>query len=351
MVPAQYALSGTAKVAFVGEAPSDEEVDAGIPLVGPSGRIFDAMLRTAGLDRRNYHVTNVFNEQLPENEVANWTAPLAEARSGGFADLPPVAGGTLRPEYRHHLTRLAEELADVRPDVVVPLGGTALWAFTGQTNISQMRGAVVSASRILPGVKLVPTYHPAFVMRQWKFFGTVVLDFQKAVREAELGRSIIRPVRKLLLEPTIPDIRAFRKEHLSGSGLISCDIETGWGMITCIGFAQDTENAICIPFVDLRQPDKSYWRHSSEEAVAWDEVQEILEGPAPKLGQNYGAYDAFWLLDKYGIRTNNMTHDTRLLHHALFPESPKDLASMGATYGSQGAWKTMRQKKAVKRDD
>ncbi len=354
-VPADLPRHTPCPIAFVAEAPGDEEVSPARgdprPLIGPSGRVYNALLRTAGLDRGDHWVGNVFDVQLPDNEVGNWCSPAAEARAGKFSDLPPIDSvGFLRPEYRPHLERLRAELLAAAPRIIVPLGGTALWAFTGDVSITACRGAVAPARYILPGVKLLPTFHPAHVMRDWRMYSIVAQDFMKAATQAALGPEIVYPRRRLLLEPTLPEWRSYAKRLLR-TDLISVDIETAWGQITCIGFALNAEEAICVPFVDLRQPDKSYWGTLDEECEAWTLVQAVLESAVPKLGQNYAMYDAFWLLEKLGMRTVNLRHDTRLLHHALYPELPKDLGFMGATYTEQGPWKLMRTHRKEKRDD
>lgn len=350
-VPAQYPRNTPTLIAFVGEAPSHEEEEKGIPLVGPSGRIFNAMMRTAGLDREDYLVTNVFDEKLPDNEVANYCVPLKVAREHKLTDLPPIgAKGFLNPEHRWHLDRLRDELLNTRPNVIVPLGATALWAFTGKTEIGSFRGSLVEATHIVPGAKLLPTFHPQFVMQQWKFFPIVTEDFRKALYEGLKGPKITLPDRQLLVDPTLEEIRAYVPTLLA-SDLLSVDIETGWGQITCIGFAPSAKRAIVIPFVDLRKPNRSYWQTPAEELEVWGIVKQIMESPVPKLGQNFGGYDAFWFIDKAGIEPRNFLHDTRLMHHALYPELPKDLEFMGSNYTTQGAWKYWARKKGDKRDD
>jgi uracil-DNA glycosylase len=347
-VPAQYPLHFPTRIAFVGEAPGDTEVEKGIPLVGASGRIFNSMMRTANLDRREFHITNVFDEKLPDNEVKNWCAPADEAKKGGFDALPPIGNaGYLRPEYHYHLDRLVSELDDVRPNVIVPLGATALWAFTGNSGISAQRGNIQPATLLTPGVKLLPTFHPAFVMRQWKFFSVVTADFIRAFREGAY-RDIRLPKRELLIEPSIQEIRDYLP-RLYRSDLLSVDIETGWGQVTNLGFAPDREHAINIPFVDIRKSSKSFYS-VGDEIEAWKLVKEIMESDIPKLGQNFGGYDAFWFIDKLGIAPRNYRHDTRLIHHNLYPELPKNLEFMGGSYTEQGAWKSWGRKSQEKRD-
>lgn len=351
-VPPQWPEERPCRLAFVGEAPSDEELDKGQPLVGPSGRIFNALLRTAGVDRRACFVGNVFDEMLPGNDIGAWLMPLPNAREIGWAGTPPPVGkqGVLRPEHGWHLERLAKELEKVNPTVVVPLGGTALWAFTGNDRIGECRGAVMEATFVRPGAKLVPTFHPAHVMREWKFYTVVAGDIIKAVGEAERGPQVVLPNVRAVLEPTLADLAAWDGKMM-GADLLSVDIETGWGFITCVGFAPSAEEALVVPFVDLRKPSRCYWPTLDAEMAAMGYVKRWMESPAPKLGQNFAAYDAYWFLDRWGIRPVNLREDTRILHHSLYPELPKSLAFMGASYTDQGPWKLMRAGKGEKKED
>ena len=349
-VLAQWPATLPTKISFVAEAPSWEELDKGQPLVGPSGRMFNSLLRTAHLDRSAYHVTNVFDEKIPDNKIKNWCVPLKAARELGITDWPPIGtNGFLRSEHRPALSRLRAEIEKASPTVIVPLGGVALWAFTGQANITQMRGTAMEATRLVSGAKLVPTFHPSFVMQKYSLYPIVVRDLMFAAREADHGAAVHQAPRKLVLEPSLQDIRDYMP-RLASSTLLSVDIETSHGQITCIGFAPDAEHAICIPFWDTRQADHSYWRTPGEEVEAYRLVREILSSPVPKLGQNFGGYDFMWLLARYNLPVRNLSHDTRLMHHALYPELPKDLGFLGSSYSSQGAWKYMG-KQADKRYD
>ncbi len=345
-VPAQQPRTKPCKLAFLAEAPSYEEVSPTRgpprPLIGPSGLIFNAMLRTAGIDRADCWVGNVFDVQLPGNDVGAWCA-LGKERAGWGEDydLPGIAQvGWLRPEYLHHLDHLKAELEAVQPTVVIPLGGTALWAMTGGAGIGAARGFTQEATLILPGVKLLPSYHPAFVQKVWKWFSVGVGDFEKALAEAEYPEVRHRS-RKLHLTPLLRDLWQYKGDVLDKAPYNSIDIETGWGQITCFGVGPGPDEAICCPFVDLRREDRNYWRTAKEEMEAWSWVQAVCESEVPKLGQNF-TYDTFWLLDKMKVKMRNYLHDTRLLHHALFPELPKDLGFMAARYDNVGPWKLMR---------
>jgi len=345
-VPADPPRRSPCKIAFVGEAPADDEVNPIVgprrPLIGPSGRVFNAMLRAANLDRSEFWIGNVFSEQLPANFVGNWCSGREESRAWPSYALEPLGrDGYLRPEHTWHLDRLREELREARPTVVVPMGATALWAFTGRTEIGAARGHTQAARFILPGVKLLPVYHPAFVMKQWRWFTIGVGDFIKAARESQFKRVRHRR-RRLFLEPTLADLWDYKRDVLDRAEYLSGDIETGWGQITCVGWGPGPDQAICCPFVDLRRPDRCYWRSVAEELEAWEWVEAVAASPLPKLGQNF-TYDVFWHLDRMSIKMRNYLHDTRLLHHALFPELPKDLGFMAGMYENVAPWKLMKR--------
>lgn len=358
------------RIAFVGEAPEAEELEIGLPFVGSPGRIMGQLLRTANLsrtddpprnfypdlgrhgvrpmlwERSDFHWTNVFSEKLPDNEIKSWCAPAPERKLWNDYDLPRIDNaGYLLPEHLHHLSRLREELETVQPTLIVPLGGTALWAFSGQSDIMQQRGAVATASYILPGTKLLPTLHPAHVIHSHKMFSVVVGDLEKAWREAQFP-DVRLPKREIWIEPTLSDIAEFTQKYIRPAKVVSADIETAGGQITCIGFAPSAEQAIVIPFVDYRKPNRSYWPSEASELAALAEVEAICADPdIPLMFQN-GSYDVYWIWRYWRIKVNNYRDDTRLMHHALYPEMPKSLQFMGATYGNNFAWKSMREKKS-----
>ena len=77
-VPPDWPVETPCRLAFVGEAPSDEELLGQRPLIGPAGRLFDKLLRIAQIERGDCLITNVFDEKLPDNEVLNWCGSTKE---------------------------------------------------------------------------------------------------------------------------------------------------------------------------------------------------------------------------------------------------------------------------------
>jgi DNA polymerase len=124
---------------FVGEGPGAEEDQEGEPFVGQAGKLLDAMLAAAGLQRgREVYIANVVKCRPPGNR----TPTVDEA-----AACAPL---------------LDRQIELIRPALIVALGKTAVMRLTGSdASMASVRG-VVHAYR---GIPLVATYHPAYLLR------------------------------------------------------------------------------------------------------------------------------------------------------------------------------------------
>lgn len=329
-------------IAIVGEAWGEQEERARAPFVGASGYELTRMLDEAGIRRADCFLTNVFNLRPDRNDIENICGPKAD----GLPGMPPIKNGKYIPsKYASELSRLYNEMSSVRPNVILALGNTATWALLYNTGISKIRGTITQS--VAPkGFKVLPTYHPAAVLRDWSLRPVTVLDFAKAARESAFPE-IRRPECIVYIEPSLQDLEWFYAEHLVSATSIAFDIETSGNQITCIGFAPSKEVSLCVPFVDNRNLDEgsrgSYWKTPQDEALAWNFVRRVLDLPQPKFGQNT-LYDIHFLWRGYGIPVRNYADDTMLLHHALQPESPKGLGFLGSVYTNHSSWKTMRTK-------
>lgn len=335
----------TVRIAVVGEAWGEQERLAQAPFVGPSGKLLNAWLAQAGIDRRECFVTNVFNLQpRPTNDVSNLCGPKAQ----GIPNMKPLSAGKyVRAEYKPELDRLWSELQTLSPNLIIALGATAVWALIrGQDSIKKTRGNVYHSHimhRSQPTlIKVLPTYHPAAVLRQWTLRPVVLADLEKARRESEFPE-VIRPHRELWIEPTLEDLGDFYERYIVRpewiAQPISVDIETARDQITEIGFAPDPQHAIVVPFVK-RSGDGNYWPTLRDELRAWKWVKHICENFS-LLGQNFN-YDMNYLWRYYGIRCPHAVHDTMLLHHSLQPEMEKSLGFLGSIYTNEPSWKFMR---------
>jgi DNA polymerase len=336
---------------LIGEAPGEDEERTGFPFMGYSGQELDRLLVEAGLRRMDCFITNVLETRPPNNKLAEY---FCVKKSECGHDFPPLSAGKyLHRELLPELRRLASELLIVRPNVIVALGNTALWALTGQTGIGKVRGAVTVSSASapcgVPGLKVLPTYHPA-ALRDWSLRPIILADLIKAKREAEFPE-IRRPERWILVNPTLEEVLEWADCMIEQPPrLLSIDTETAGGFIKCISFSPDPAHAFVIPFYAKHQPDHCYWSFDDEIKVR-RAIQQVLVCPAPKLFQN-GLYDIQYIRkEKWKIL--NMDEDTMILQHALYPELPKSLGFLGSIHTNEAAWKLMRTRAedTFKRED
>jgi uracil-DNA glycosylase len=332
------------KIAIVGDAWGEEEERQRIPFVGVAGYALNKMLEDAGIRRADCFLTNCFNLRPPGgNDIDNLCGPKSEAIPGR----PAVKSGKyISARYASELARLESELRELRPNLTIALGGTASWALLGDGRISRIRGAIAPS----PFGKVLATYHPAAVLREWSLRPITVLDLRKAAKQSEFPE-IRRPQRAVYIYPELSDLEVWHA-HLAEAEIISFDIETAGDQITCIGFSPDVRTAYVVPFVDPRRDGASYWSSPMAEREAWKFVSRVLATPARKVTQN-GLYDVHFLWRRYGISINNWTEDTMLLHHALMIESQKGLDFLGSIYTDEASWKLMRAKGkgTIKRDE
>ena len=136
-----------ARVLIVGEQPGDAEDLAGLPFVGPAGRMLDRALEELGLDRRHMYVTNAVKHFK------------FERRGKVRLHRSPNPG-----EQRACRLWLEGELARIKPDVVVCLGAIAARNVLGtKFGLMKQRGAW----QALPdGTRAFATVHPSWVLRQ-----------------------------------------------------------------------------------------------------------------------------------------------------------------------------------------
>ncbi|MGE0121197.1 MAG: uracil-DNA glycosylase [Dongiaceae bacterium] len=134
-----------ARIMLIGEAPGGDEDRLGRPFVGVSGQLLDRMLACIGLDRRAAYITNVIFWRPPGNR-------------------PPTAA-----EVAACLPFVERHIELVAPDLLVLLGAAAAQTLLARSDgISRLRGRwfpYESAGMVRP-VPAMPTYHPAFLLRQ-----------------------------------------------------------------------------------------------------------------------------------------------------------------------------------------
>jgi uracil-DNA glycosylase family 4 len=141
-----------ADLVFVGEAPGEEEDMQGRPFVGRAGKFLDRMIQRAGLSRRDVFICNVLKCRPPQNRDPD-PAEVEMCKSYLFAQL---------------------EL--IHPKVICALGRHAYNTLMGvDARITKIRGQFTEYN----GIKLLPTYHPSFLLRNQERVREAFEDMEK----------------------------------------------------------------------------------------------------------------------------------------------------------------------------
>jgi DNA polymerase len=299
---------------IVGEAPGEEEERRGEVFCGASGYELNKMLEKAGLNRSQCFVTNVVRVRPAGNDITKFiptkkkdiTPDHIELR--GKMVLPVVVEG-----YKH----LMQEIDLIRPSMIIALGGTALWALTDLDGIMKWRGSMLSFDKN-PSIRVLPTLHPAAILRQWEMRNVLIQDLRRA-------KEYVRkewPTTKwsFTIRPSFQEVssRLLRLIQCCNEGrqILSVDIETRAFNIACLGIAWSKDEAICIPFMELGRED-GYWTEGEEAEIVFL-LQRLLTHPnAQVIGQNF-IYDAQYIFRSWHF-IPNFCRDTMLAQHVMFP--------------------------------
>lgn len=127
-----------ARLAFVGEGPGAEEDASGRPFVGRAGQLLDKIIAAIGMKREDVYIANIVKCRPPGNRTPE------------------------RDEVETCEPFLLRQLAFVRPDVIVALGSPAFQCLLKTREpITRARGQW----REWNGIRVMPTFHPAFLLR------------------------------------------------------------------------------------------------------------------------------------------------------------------------------------------
>jgi DNA polymerase len=144
---------------FIGEAPGADEDEQGLAFVGRSGQLLAKMIEAMGYTREEVFIANIAKCRPPDNRQ-----PTPE-------------------EMATCIPYLKQQIALIQPKVIVALGATAVLGLINQTGISKMRGTWFKYE----GIPLMPTFHPAFMLRNPPCKKEVWSDLQAVLKH--LGRT------------------------------------------------------------------------------------------------------------------------------------------------------------------
>ena len=282
----------TARIVIVGDNPNFAEDAKGEYGHGNSDKLLTDLLFSAGIERDEVYYT-----------------PAVKCRKG---EKGKVSATQLKAckEY------LLAELEEIKPELVITLGATALKALTNKAKITDLHGKTHEHKM---GFKLLPTFHPAMSLRDPRFWDRIHTDFRRFGKLAN-GEEL----RKHTLNTKSIRSRAGLEEVLSAirrSRVVAYDLETN-GLQPRLKTSEIGQTVIATltqQFV-VEHDSFSYatlrrWHEKADEAMR--------KGTKAILAQN-GKFDNLWLHYMFGVRFP-LNFDIMLASHLLDENSPNDL--------------------------
>lgn len=141
-----------AKLMFIGEAPGKDEDEEGQPFIGKAGQLLTKIIESIKLSRKDVYITNIVKCRPPNNRAPQ------DDEINSCSDI------------------LTAQIDIIKPKIICALGNfSAKTLLLTDTPISKIRGRFYSYH----GIYLMPTYHPAFLLRNPEMKRDVWHDMQK----------------------------------------------------------------------------------------------------------------------------------------------------------------------------
>jgi DNA polymerase len=155
-----------APILFIGEGPGQTEDEQGRPFVGKAGQLLTKMINAMGYEREQVYIANIVKCRPPNNRT-------------------PAA-----VEVQTCWDYLRRQIEIIRPQVIVTVGGPATKiVLQTKDGITRLRGHWHQYTGIDPPIAVMPTFHPAFLLRSYtkENRGKVWSDLQKVMERVGQG--------------------------------------------------------------------------------------------------------------------------------------------------------------------
>lgn len=301
------------RILLVGEAGGEQEMQQLKPFVGESGQILINCLNRHGVSRDEVRLMNLSHFRPHSNKFENLLG--TQVLQAGIKEL-------------------YEYISSSRPNVIGALGAWPLTFLTGRKGIKKWRGSILPYVND-ETIKVIPTVHPAAVLRERQLYPTFDQDIKRIVDDSNFPERRL-PTRRFICNPRGLEAEEWTQKLLQAEYL-GTDIETvkNSQRILCVGFAPDPSTAVC--FV----PTHEEGRRCIERILASD-VDKILQ---------FGTYDTLQLIENNGYEWNPGRKakeldrlyfwDTLIAQHILAPELPRSLEYLTSIYTREPYYKTV----------
>ena len=310
-----------AQILFVGDAPDKDAILHNQPFKGRVGQTLDNLLAQAGIARYECLLTYVAKEQPPANRIKYF-----------FEDKKLTEP---KPKMQRWIDELKADIELYKPNIIVALGSTALWALTGEKTISIYRGYILPCT-LVPGAKVIPIYHPKDINYDWKLYFQSVLDFRKALRHSKFPE-IPEPAQIYKPNVTLKEFISYMEECIAHPewDKLAIDVETvsPGSHIEELGISHSADFGISIFLLKGRAPALP----ENDELLLWQTFARLVK--CKKCIMQNGAYDIGILWHNQHILVENLWMDTLIAAHVCWPELPRDLGFLGSVCLDVAPWK------------
>jgi len=292
---------GSGDFYVLGEAPGEKEDRAGVPFIGSSGSLLFSVLASYGITRSQCRVANVFWRRPPRNDIE-------KAKKSDLWDF--------------YAEETKKDILQSKPKIILALGSEALNLLFPDSSISSLRGYILDYK----GTPVIPTWHPAAVLRYDQYLLSFKMDIGKAVR---FYQGLISPLNPPTLSFSQEDFVYTIDKAISQDLPIALDIETTETSIYLIGLAvkeNDQVLAISCPY---------------DQTLAGKLREKLPKLKIPIFHNS--SFDLSWLFGYSGISFSSSPHDTMLMHHLLLPDQSKSLEFCGSFWLPISPWKHLSE--------
>lgn len=309
-----------AKIMIVGEAPGAVEVEVGYPFSGPTGRATNQILKRIGVSR----------------EQATWTnAVLCQ----------PCKESELRHARSFCLERFQVEVEKADPKWVISLGGYSLHSALDtrrKPRITECRGTIVRQKTPSGDIRLVmPTVHPAYVMRAPLYESVIINDFERIERVIKEGYVPPEhmPGRKIVLARTL---EAVTSELAKLGKYVGVDVETTSTHATttrlvCLAVS-DNKTSVVIPWSRSRSGKRRFFGSVQRQRLVAAAITEALSTRVSVTHNGLPFDQVVMEQQRHGIFINEWD-DTMLAHQAIASHMPQRLSHVVSMYIDAPPWK------------
>jgi uracil-DNA glycosylase len=314
-------------ICVLAEAPARSEIRDKRPLVGPSGEVFNALLHTVGIARKQCYILNLWPYLVTKDRLGNIFSPLNEKLWDHKKGITEV--GDLEA------LETINKVRDCGANVVLTLGSPALDALTsGHKPITKWRGSPLFSNRVMK--KFIPTLHPAATLHGVYVWRHLILwDMQKLLEEMD-SEEYAPPDRNLIIAPDFGEVMEYF-QRCRRAKRVCTDLEVQNQQVSCFSLAYRKDEALTVP---LRGKDAQHYWTLEEEIEIWKAYAGLLaDTSVMKINHNMIGFDAVFLLDKCNIYMDGLIGDTMIAQSICYPDFRMGLDNTASIHTREPYWK------------